>query len=570
MTSPVLLCGGAPLPLGDRIGRGGEGEVYAVADGSGRAVKIYLNPDTARDAKVRAIVAGGLGAACPTATFPLEIVRTADGKFAGFTMRQITGHQPTHELIATSARRQHFPKANYPFLVHVALNVARMVASVHAAGVVIGDINSAGFLVSQKATVTLIDADSFQVGGHRCRVGMVEYTPPELQGVPFNTVDRTPDHDAFGLAVMLFQILALGRHPYAGVVRGRTVTLDQAIIQGRFAYSTLRAVNAAPPPGALRMEELPRNVRLLFERAFVTRLGPRPTAAEWVAALTTLATSLQPCPRMSDHHVAVASVPCPWCRIERATKRPIFAGGVVVQAAYRSAAPSALHEQAASAIKQAKCHASNTVEPMWSRADVRPSKAARKLLDVHGRKHRQGSTTVRALELTLGGGAKFIDRYHAANLTATRALENWRSRLGIWEIAKLTDTVRGHVEQIERMHASRASMLALATARIEAAAIAEVIAGERIDTARIAGIGASLRAHLICNGIATAADVTRPALTAIGGIGEARIVALLFWREAVAVMAEAKVRATSQTSSGTAAEVAVDRHTVQLNTVFRP
>ncbi|MDY7524631.1 hypothetical protein [Sphingomonas sp. 10B4] len=560
MTTPTLLCGGARLPLGDRIGRGGEGEVNAVADGSGRAVKIYLNPDAAREAKVRAIVAGGLGAVCPDVTFPLEIVRTPDGRFAGFTMRQVTGHKPIHELIATSARRQHFPKANFRFLAHVALNVARIVANVHAAGVVIGDVNASGFLVSQNGTVTLIDADSLQIGSHRCRVGMVEYTPPELQGVPFGTINRTPDHDAFGLAVMLFQILALGRHPFAGVVRGRSNQLDQAIVEGRFAYSLLRTVSATPPPGALRLEELPRAIRLLFERAFAQRLGPRPTAAEWVPALRALASNLTQCPRISNHYVATPSIPCPWCRIERATRQPIFPGGVANPAS--AALPSRLREEAISSMRSAKSHAHDTVTPMWSRSQTRPSKAARKVLDSES--HTTLPASIRALELSLGDGRKFIDRYFAFDLAATRAVEGWRSRLGIWDIAKLADELRGHVDQLDRMHISRSSMVAQATARIASTEIKDYMTRERIESAQIVGIGPALRANLARNGITTAADVTRPALTAICNIGESRVVSLLFWREAVAVKAEDAARTAPPASGTTAAEALVDQHIRQL------
>ena len=564
MTTPSLLCGGTPLPLGDRIGRGGEGEVYAVADGSGRAVKVYLNPDAAREAKVRAMLAGNLGAACPNVAFPIEIVHAPGGRFAGFTMRQVTGHQPIHELIATSARRQHFPKADPRFLVHVALNVARIVASVHAAGVVIGDINSAQFLVSQSGTVTLIDADSVQVGTHRCRVGMPEYTPPELQNMPFGIIDRTCDHDAFGLAVMVFQVIALGRHPYSGVVRGRPVQLAQAIVQGRFAYSLLRTVSATPPPGALRLDELPRAIRLLFERAFAERLGPRPTAAEWVAALHVVASNLTPCPRISNHYVARSSVPCPWCRIEQATGRSIFPGGVLNPALGSNASPSRLREEVASAIRQAKSHAHDTVIPMWSRSQVRPSRAARKVFDSESGTTSRLPASVRALDLVLGDGRKFIDRYFAVNLTATRALEDWRSQLGIWDVAKLVDELRGHVDQFDRMQKSRASMVAQATARFTATAVMETMARERIETARIAGIGIAMRANLVRNGIVTAADVTRPALNAIGNIGEGRIVSLLFWREAVAVKAEEAARSIRHTNDTTAAEAAVDQHIRQL------
>src|SRR5712691_4689158 len=76
------------------------------------------------------------------------------------------------------------------------------------------------------ALVTLVDTDSFQVcephNGvvYRCPVGKPEFTPPELQGCPFAQVDRAPEHDLFGLAVLLFQLLMEGTHPFAGVYQG--------------------------------------------------------------------------------------------------------------------------------------------------------------------------------------------------------------------------------------------------------------------------------------------------------------------------------------------------------------
>lgn len=564
MNPPALRCGGVALPLGDRIGRGGEGEVYAVADGSNRAVKVYLNPDQLREAKVRAIVDARLGALCPNAAFPLEIVRHFDGRFAGFTMRHVTGHQPIHELITTSSRRQYFPHANWEFLVHVALNVARIVASVHAAGVAIGDINSAGFLVSQEATVTLIDADSFQVGAHRCRVGMPEFTPAELQGKRFDEIDRTPDHDAFGLAVLLFQILALGRHPYAGVVAGRPVQLDQAISQGRFAYSLIRNVSAAPPPAALRLDELPRAIRLFFELAFAVRAGPRPTAAEWVQALHTLSSSLAPCPRISNHQVAVLTAPCPWCRIEGATGRPIFMGGSAIPALRSSAPVSKLRDDAHDAIRRARRHADVLVMPMWSRPKVGPSKVARKALADENAKPGGNMPGLRAARLGLYSGRETIARHDAARVEATRALEDWRTRLGIWDIAKRTDELRGYIDRIDRVHNSRSSLVAQAAARAADEATKAIMARAGLHNARIAGIGAALREELARHGILTALDISRTALSAVGGVGEVRIIALLFWREAIAITAEHETKLAMQGNIAASADAAVDQHLRRL------
>ncbi|WP_171007640.1 topoisomerase DNA-binding C4 zinc finger domain-containing protein [Sphingomonas sp. 3P27F8] len=479
-------------------------------------------------------------------------------------MRQVAGHQPIHELITTASRREHFPKADYRFLVHVALNVARIVASAHAAGVVIGDINGSGFLVSQRGTVTLIDADSFQVGAHRCPVGMAEFTPPELQGVAFGTIDRTPDHDAFGLAIILFQILALGRHPFAGVARGKAIQIDQAIVKGLFAYSLLRTVRATPPPAALRLDDLPRAIRLLLERAFAGRGYARPTAAEWVEALGALAKSLTPCPNRSDHHVVAERGPCPWCRIERETGRPIFVCGMNTSDGRRVARPFSLCSDAAEAIQHAKRHAGEAVMPMWSRPPASPGMSARKALATIDGRIGQLPPSLRALQLGAGVVDKFMSRNDAAQRVASRILDEWRSRLGVWDIAKLIGQLRGDAEQLDRLHVNRSAVVARATAHFVQETAIGIMAHATLDVARIPGIGAALRAHLVTNGITNAAAVSRPALAAVGGIGEARIVLLLFWREAVAVRAEQSARSSGQANALASAEAAVAHREQQL------
>ena len=186
MTADVVFGPGKQrLQLAGRIGKGGEGEVYAVADQPALAVKIYTTPDVAsRMGKIAAMIEGGLSRQTSLVAFPLEIVTDRSGRFLGFTMNRVSEHKPLHELYAPGARKSEFPNADYRFLVRAAANVARAVAAVHQAGCVIGDINHSGILVSDSATVALIDADSFQVvsGTNKflCRVGVPEYTPPEL------------------------------------------------------------------------------------------------------------------------------------------------------------------------------------------------------------------------------------------------------------------------------------------------------------------------------------------------------------------------------------------------------
>ena len=314
---------GQPLRLGRRIGRGGEGEVFGVAKDPARAVKLYDRAGAAaREAKVAAMLRAGLADRAPLVAFPQAAVHDRDGRFAGFTMQRIDGAEPLHELYVPGARKRLFPEADYRFIVRAAVNAARAVASAHRAGCVIGDVNHSGFLIGADALVALIDADSFQIeaDGERylCRVGVPEYTPPELIGQSLSTVVRTAEHDAFGLAVLLFQLLFLGRHPFAGV--GPDMAVAEAIAQGAFAYSA-RETPLTPPPGALRLDEVPPVVAALFERAFAPGKG-RPAAAEWVAGLEAFEAALGPCPANPRHFHAAAA--CPWCRIEKRGRTALF------------------------------------------------------------------------------------------------------------------------------------------------------------------------------------------------------------------------------------------------------
>jgi DNA-binding helix-hairpin-helix protein with protein kinase domain len=68
-------------------------------------------------------------------------------------------------------------------------------------------------------------------------------------------VTRTPNHDAFGLAVLTFLLLFMGRHPFAGRMSdGQSdLSLEQAISSLRFAYSaTALAHRLLPPPNTPR------------------------------------------------------------------------------------------------------------------------------------------------------------------------------------------------------------------------------------------------------------------------------------------------------------------------------
>jgi DNA-binding helix-hairpin-helix protein with protein kinase domain len=313
---------GKPETLGKQIGKGGEGKVYALQSCSDHAVKIYHDIwRLQRESKVRAMVAGQLAGTTDLVAFPAEIVTDVQGSFIGFIMRLYSGYKTIHELYGPKSRKQHFPKADYRFLVRAALNVARAVGKVHQAGCVIGDFNHSGVLIAQDATVSLIDADSFQFvregRAYPCGVGVVDFTPPELHGVSLGSVTRTRSHDHFGLAVAIFHLLAMGKHPYAGRFAGGDISMGDAIAQNRFAFSLARRneTRTTPPPGSVSLKDFPTPIARAFEAAFGLDPAARPDALQWIAVLKELEGALSHCTAIKTHYYPSAAGKCIWCRL---------------------------------------------------------------------------------------------------------------------------------------------------------------------------------------------------------------------------------------------------------------
>src|SRR5262249_49367158 len=162
-----------------------------------------------------------------------------------------------------------------------------------------------------------------------CEVGVSTHTPPELQGRPFKGVTRTSNHDAFGLAVLVFQLLFLGRHPFSGRYIGSgDMSLEKAISEFRFAYGPgAQSRQMQPPPRTLALEAVSAPVAQLFEKAFseiAARQNNRPTARDWIAALDTLYKQLQACTLHPGHRYYQHLRSCPWCQLDSGTHNPLF------------------------------------------------------------------------------------------------------------------------------------------------------------------------------------------------------------------------------------------------------
>lgn len=314
--------------LGPLIAEGGEGKVYDVDGRVDVVAKIYKESDYTRAEKLRIMIDGSTRGLRKVAAWPLSTLTDSGGSTVGFVMESLTGWQPLHNVYQIRSRLKIFPHRSYQFLVRVARNLATCAHHVHEGGLVIGDLNESNVLVSSGAMVKIIDADSFQVPGksciHACKVGKPELLPPELQNHSLEGVIRTPEHDRFSLAVLVFETLVYGRHPFAGTpIDDQEITLEQCIARGYYAYTTKRQIRQKPPRN-LGIAWLPEDIRELFERAFDPATEDRPTAKEWYFALKELENNLCTCRENPSHAYWNKLSTCPWCTLEDAMNLALF------------------------------------------------------------------------------------------------------------------------------------------------------------------------------------------------------------------------------------------------------
>jgi len=325
----VFTSDGTTVLLGRELGRGGEGAVHEITALPHQVAKLYHGSvDAKKQAKLRFMASACDSELTSYVAWPLDTLHAKrGGPVVGFLMPKATGKQPVHHIYSPAQRKQDRPKAAWDYLLFVARNTAAAFEMLHSRGHVLGDVNQGNVYVGADSKVVLIDSDSFQVNAagtlHLCEVGVSHFTPPELQGIAsFDKHPRTPNHDNFGLALLVFHLLLGGRHPFAGVPLkpGAGDALETDIRDFRYAYgSDSRARGSEPPPRSIPVGSLPGGVGSMFFRAFTeqgSRTG-RPTAREWVAALDGIRTSLKKCPASSVHVYSGHLSDCPWCALER-------------------------------------------------------------------------------------------------------------------------------------------------------------------------------------------------------------------------------------------------------------
>jgi len=320
------------VDLDNVIAQGGEGKICKINNLSGYVAKIFFNPISPEKLeKLQVMIANPPEDAMKqqghmTFAWPEDLLKDNQGNYLGFIMPEILNSQILFNVYHYETRMERASGFTWYHLHNTAKNLAIAVEALHAKGYVIGDLKPQNILVNSQSLVSIVDTDSFQVLNpqtnkiYRCTVGSAEYTPPELIGEDFKTVDREKEHDRFSLAILI-HLLLFGYHPFQGRVKNyqqvSTPTIDKSISQGYCIYNPDSPVS--PAPWSMPLQIIDSGLQTLFRQCFIgghKDNGNRPSAETWRTYLDIGIENLVKCSHNENHYYDKDYGRCHWCERE--------------------------------------------------------------------------------------------------------------------------------------------------------------------------------------------------------------------------------------------------------------
>ena len=329
------------ITLGTLLKSGGAGSVYQICENTSQVAKIYHcdQPLPVYERKVKAMLSlspnlpdiADAGGSFVQIAWPQAILRDQHGGFLGFVM-------PSLDIKATSeleyilqerqARAEGLP-TGLGVKITLAANLSAVIAELHRQHHYVVDMKPVNLRFYRRSLyMAMLDCDGFSIKGQDERFEAPQFTPeylaPEFH-VNGITVEGEEQQDRFALAVVIFQLLNFGIHPFTGRPSSEQVPTD---IPGRirtrnYAYG-LRSSNAISPSIISGHETISKQLRYLFDRAFESPGNTRPSAGEWASTLKLyaqkLSGSLLVCQKNKEHQF-FSGYTCAACNRENILKK---------------------------------------------------------------------------------------------------------------------------------------------------------------------------------------------------------------------------------------------------------
>ena len=321
----------AVTELGELLGEGVAGRIYAVRNATNVVAKLYKDKTDLLhySKKIRAMVQAPPN--LPPFQFhsrtyvqiawPLGPLSSMTGEFLGFLMPEIDMKAATEleNILQKKQRKRKGLPEFYDGRVLLATNLAALMAELHSLGHFMIDMKPANIrFYPHSWYLAILDTDGFSVSGPERLAAehfTDEYIAPEAANKKPSELGL--EQDLFALAIIIFRLLNNGLHPYQGVdaVGGLPSTHQARIFDHLYPYGLTASAKVKPSLASIH-DYFERDTRELFDRAFMTQ-DRRPSAEEWRAHLAVLISGgrLVKCTKHSDEH-AHFSKGCGLCAAE--------------------------------------------------------------------------------------------------------------------------------------------------------------------------------------------------------------------------------------------------------------
>ena len=306
----VVNISGVSLQLSDcdQIGRGGAAIVYLIKSGKykDKALKLYHEEELSKrgsmlQAKIQAMIQAQPenrdmafeGHVTPQFVWPEVEVLDKNEEFVGFVLPYLEPSsyyilsEYLYETDKLDTKHQSITER-----MQVCRNLASAVLSLHKAGHYFVDMKPQNIFVhKEQSTVTFIDCDGFSIMGGEfpCYQYSPSYIAPEyINKRPEEELSHSSQQDEFVLAVLLFQILDFGNHPYSCRILDDSLlppdgeqTLNSRVANEFYPYDN--KISGISPIAHSIYQYWPDRLRRLFDKSFCD--AARPSAEKWYSLL---------------------------------------------------------------------------------------------------------------------------------------------------------------------------------------------------------------------------------------------------------------------------------------------
>jgi len=214
------------------------------------------------------------------------------------------------------------------FRLEIALNLSKVVDQLHSQGHHFIDFKPQNIWVSQSThKIVFLDCDGFSIcglNGERYPADLIstDYISPEAFSGSLKPRDLGEQQDLYALAVIIFQLINYGAHPFQGVVVDPSIeaaTNDEKAYKGLYPNGVIENSQIQPRPASTHKLNH-RSLRKLFDKAFTST--DRPNASQWSKTIQELLEQ-KSVVRCRDYpsdpsHMRFRALDCPECYRQKA------------------------------------------------------------------------------------------------------------------------------------------------------------------------------------------------------------------------------------------------------------